>query len=59
MVIFYDDQMTVGNTWPWYVSIIPMISNLIFASWCATLGPVLWIINKNNTKYRYCFWIVG
>ena len=62
MIVFYDDQLTVGNTWAWYMSIMPMLSNVLFSRWCATLGPALWVIFKDNkqwTEWRLGIWIMG
>ena len=64
MTIFYDDQLELGGTWTYQTGIMPMLSNLLFSRWCATLGPGLWVMLKdeNNTskdKSRYIFWLCG
>lgn len=48
MTIFYDDQLTVGNSWAWYLSAAPMLSNVLYSKWCATVGPALYSICKES-----------
>ena len=44
MTIFYEDQLTVGNSWAWYLSAAPMLSNVLYSTWCGTIGPALYYI---------------
>jgi len=44
MTIFYDDQLTVGNSWAWYLSAAPMLSNVLYSKWCATIAPAMYSI---------------
>ena len=48
MSIFYDDQLTVGNSWAWFLSAAPMLSNALYSKWCATIAPALWSIYKDH-----------
>ena len=52
MLVFYDDQMEVGNSWTWVMGVMPMLSNFLFSRWCATLGPAFWFIMKDFKKYK-------
>jgi len=48
MTIFYDDQLTVGNTWAWYLSAAPLLSNVLYSKWCGTIGPALYYICRGH-----------
>ena len=48
MTIFYDDQLTVGNSWAWYLSAAPMLSNVLYSKWCGTIGPALYYIYRDH-----------
>ena len=51
MIVFYDDQLFVGNTWPWLNSFMPMLSNVLFSRFCGTIGSSLWTILKDNKEW--------
>jgi len=56
MAIFYDDQLTVGNTWAWTLSAAPMLSNVLYAKWCGTIAPGLYSLyshRKDANKIYY------
>jgi len=48
MTIFYDDQLTVGNTWAWYLSAAPLLSNVLYSKWCGTIGSALYYIFRDH-----------
>ena len=48
MCIFYDDQLAVGLTWSWWMPLMPMLSNVLFSKWCATIGPAVKYIYKDH-----------
>jgi len=48
MTIYYDDQLTVGNTWAWYLSVAPMLSNVLYSKWCGALGPALYYLYQGR-----------
>jgi len=58
MTIFYDDQLSVGNTWAWYLSAAPMLSNVLYSKWCGTIAPALYYIYRDH-KYANKIYFLG
>ena len=58
MTIFYDDQLTVGNSWTWYLSAAPMLSNVLYSKWCGTIAPALYYIFQDH-KYAIKIYYFG
>ena len=56
MYVFYDDQLTVGNSWAWFMSAMPMLSNVLYSKWCGTIGPALWSIFENHPHRRRIYY---
>ena len=58
MGIFYDDQLSVGNTWAWYLSAAPMLSNVLYSKWCGTIAPALHYIYRDH-RYAKKIYLLG
>ena len=57
MSLFYDDQLSVGNSWTVYMSFAPMLSNALFCKWCATVPAAVYGIFKYHASKNMYYWL--
>ena len=57
MTIFYDDQLSVGNSWAWYLSAAPMLSNVLYSKWCGTIAPAVYYIYKDHQYAKKIYYL--
>jgi len=56
MALFYDDQLSMGLTWSWLMPMMPMLSNVLFSKFCASIGTNASYFFQNSQHYNKIYY---